>query len=169
MQSLLQVDDELDAEELHPQLHHSESWAGASSSQRHDSSALSPTHCWGCPAPAHCLRAPGPTHCWGCPAPAHWLLALSPTHCWGCPAPAHCLPALRSSSERGPETPSNGWDSEPSSSAAASEQHDDGMGPPGFPGNPNRSLGMAAAQYMQQYQDGRSVRRGKRAGEVARM
>ncbi len=50
-----------------------------------------------------------------------------------------------------------------------SEQHDDGMGPPGFPGNPNRSLGMAAAQYMQQYQDVRSVRRGKRAGEVARM
>ena len=39
MQSLLQVDDELDAEELHLELHDSEHWAGASSSQRHGSSS----------------------------------------------------------------------------------------------------------------------------------
>ncbi len=38
MQSLLQVEDKkIDAEEVHPQLHHSENQAGASSLQRDDS------------------------------------------------------------------------------------------------------------------------------------
>ena len=39
MQKLLQVSDERDAEQLHPQLYHSESWTGASSLQRHGSSS----------------------------------------------------------------------------------------------------------------------------------
>ncbi|DBA79801.1 TPA: hypothetical protein ACH3X1_008462 [Trebouxia sp. C0004] len=47
---------------------------------------------------------------------------------------------------------SNGWRPEASSSAAASEQHDDGMRPPEFPANPKRSMGMAAAQSERQQQ-----------------
>ncbi|DBA69224.1 TPA: hypothetical protein ACH3X2_012971 [Trebouxia sp. C0005] len=39
MQTLMQVNDERDAKELHPQLHHSGRWAGASSLQRHGSSS----------------------------------------------------------------------------------------------------------------------------------
>ncbi len=162
MQSLLQVDDELDAEELHPELHHSEKWAGASSLQRHGSSSSE--------------------------------LASSEQ---GQDTPKRALYQEQGNfgfdSEMGPSgfpasPQSNGWGPEPSSSAAASEQHDDGMRPPGFPATPNRSMGMAAAQsdrqqqpheeqeedpstaaqHMQQHQDGHPKRRGKRGGEVAR-
>ena len=59
---------------------------------------------------------------------------------------------------------SNGWGPKPSSSAAASQQHNDGMRPPGFAANPNRGMGMAAVQSgrQQQSQSGYHGQGGKR-------
>ncbi len=47
---------------------------------------------------------------------------------------------------------SNGWGPKPSSSAAASQQHNNGMRPPGFAATPNRGMGMAAVQSGRQQQ-----------------
>ncbi len=47
---------------------------------------------------------------------------------------------------------SNRWGPKPSSSAAASQQHNDGMRPPEFAANPSRGMGMAAVQSGRQQQ-----------------
>ena len=221
----LQVDDELDAEELHLGLHHSESWAGASSSQRHGSSSselASSEQGQGTPKRALYeeqsnfgsdsemgpLGSPaGPqSNEWG-PGPSSSEQEQdTPSNGWGSDpssseqgqgTPTRALYQEQgnfgSDSEMGPSgftaSPQrDGWDSEPSSSAAASEQHDDGMGLPGFPGNPNRrSMDMAAAQSDRQQQGHEELEeegdpsmaaqqnlrrfayRGGRGGNVARM
>ncbi len=59
---------------------------------------------------------------------------------------------------------SNGWGPKPLSSAAASQQHNDGMRLPGFAANPNRGMGMAAVHLgrQQQSQSGYHGQGGKR-------
>ncbi len=274
MQSLLQVDDELDAEEPHPQLHHSEKQAVASSLQNRDSLSsdlasseqrqgtpkwdryleegnYQPPHKWPTYLPSQAAateqsysggaqgseanRGSGSSQLssrldWDMPlfrdpvistqrhSYSHTAQGFGQQqqhdrfgydHDYEYPArhrgnlyPAH--PSVQQQhghetfgfgSEMGPPgftaaPQSDGWGPEPSSSAAASPQHDDGMRPPGFSSTPNRSMGMVAAQSgrqqqrheeqddpstaaaqhtQQQRQDGvRHRYRGTRAGSIAK-
>ncbi len=161
MQSLLQVDDELNAEELHLELHHSEKWAGASSSQRHDSSSseLASSE-QGQGTPKHALyeeqsnfgsdNEMGPLGSPAGPQSIGWESEPSSSE-QGQGTPKRALREEQgnfgSDSEMGP----SGFSAGPQSNGWGSDD-DDGMGAPGFPVIHNRSMGMAAAQSDRQQQ-----------------
>jgi hypothetical protein len=167
MQSLLQVDDELDAEELHhPELHHTEKWAGASSLQRHGSSSSelasseqgqdTPSNGWG-PDPSSSEQGQDtPSNGWGS-EPSSNEQGQDTTHQHMCQKQGN----FGYDNELGPSgfpagPQGDGWGPEPSNSKAASEQEEE----------EDPSM---AVQHRQQRQNVYPTRRGGRGGDVARM